>query len=237
MRGASTTPVVSQTRGQPDRHRPLSQISKAKVSFLRPAGSSLIVSPKVAGKPAFSDPGTRRDTRARSSTTRRLGPRYDRAVRSRSRLSTLAALTFVLGLGADAAPPEVRDFGVGVTLKTPTSLAAVVSNPEGHVDRALLLSGRLTDLCTKKGCWTVLADGEHSVRVRFQDYGFFLPQDALGSRALVEGRAELRTLSEREARHYAEESRDGDPDAIDGPQRELAFVATGVRLLPPGTPP
>jgi hypothetical protein len=103
-------------------------------------------------------------------------------------------------------------------LKTPTSLAAVVSNPEGHVDRALLLSGRLTDLCTKKGCWTVLADGEHSVRVRFQDYGFFLPQDALGSRALVEGRAELRTLSEREARHYAEESRDGDPDAIDGPQ-------------------
>ena len=27
------------------------------------------------------------------------------------------------------------------------------------------------------------------------------------------------------------------PDAIDGPQRELGFVATGVRLIPPGKTP
>ena len=69
------------------------------------------------------------------------------------------------------------------------------------------------------------------VRVRFHDYGFFLPQDVLGADALVEGRATLRTLSEREARHLAAESRGGNPDAIEGPQRELGFVATGVRVL------
>jgi hypothetical protein len=147
--------------------------------------------------------------------------------------SALTALIVVLAVtGVAASPPESRDFGAALTLVTPTRLADVVANPERHADRQLLLSGRLTDLCTKKGCWTVLADGEHFVRVRFQDYGFFLPQEALGRAALVEGRIELRTLSEREARHYAEESREGDPGAIRGPQRELGFVATGVRLLP-----
>ena len=70
--------------------------------------------------------------------------------------------------------------------------------------------------------------------VRFHDYGFFLPKDAMGVRAQLEGIAEIRTLSENEARHYAAESRDGDPDSIEGPQREIGFVATGVRLLPEG---
>lgn len=156
-------------------------------------------------------------------------------MRSRSSIAALASV-LVLLLGVDAAPPEAREFGAGVTLETPTSLGAVVSNPEDHVGQLRLLSGRLTDLCMKKGCWTVLAEGDRTVRVRFQDYGFFLPRDALGSRALVEGVAELRTLSESEARHLAAESRDGEPDAIDGPQPELGFVASGVRLLSAASP-
>ena len=53
--------------------------------------------------------------------------------------------------------------------------------------------------------------------------------------ALVEGVVTVRTISEGEARHYEEESRDGDPGAIRGPQREVAFTASGVRLLARGT--
>ena len=109
----------------------------------------------------------------------------------------------------------------------------VDGEPTFEVGQPVLVQGRLTDVCTKKGCWTVLTDGDAFVRVRFHDYGFFLPQDVLGADALVEGRATLRTLSEREARHLASESRGGDPDAIEGPQRELGFVATGVRVLTP----
>jgi len=127
--------------------------------------------------------------------------------------------------------PKGRDFGAGVTLARTTSLTAIVAAPERYADAPVLLQGRLTDLCMKKGCWTVLTDGDAFVRVRFQDYGFFLPPDALGAPALVQGVTELRTLSEREARHIAAEARDGDPDAIEGPQRELGFVATGVRVL------
>ena len=52
-----------------------------------------------------------------------------------------------------------------------------------------------------------------------------------GAPALVEGTAKVRTLSESEARHIEAERRGGDPESIDGPKRELGFVASGVRLL------
>ena len=53
----------------------------------------------------------------------------------------------------------------------------------------------------------------------------------------MQGVAQVRTVSEREARHIASESRGGDPDAIEGPQRELGFVASGVRLVEAAPPP
>jgi hypothetical protein len=146
-----------------------------------------------------------------------------------------ALLLAALRAGSAEEPlPQGRDFGAGLTLARTTPLADVVAAPERYAEGAVLLRGRLTDVCTKKGCWTVLADGDTNVRVRFQDYGFFLPPEALGAQALVEGVAETRTLSEREARHIAAESREGDPASVSGPQREIGFVATGVRLLSGG---
>jgi hypothetical protein len=143
------------------------------------------------------------------------------------------ALSAVVALSASASGPlpAGRDFGAKLTLEQTTPLRQVLAAPERFGEQPVLVKGRLTDVCTRKGCWTVLTDGDATVRVRFHDYGFFLPQDVLGADALVEGRATLRTLSEREARHLAAESRGGNPDAIEGPQRELGFVATGVRVL------
>jgi hypothetical protein len=77
----------------------------------------------------------------------------------------------------------------------------------------------------------VLRDGGEHVRVRFHDYSFFLPTDAAGAEAFVEGVVKVEELSEKAARHYASESVDGDPDSISGPQREIGFTATGVRLV------
>ena len=78
----------------------------------------------------------------------------------------------------------------------------------------------------------MLQDGDAVVRVRFEDYGFFLPQEALGRTAWVEGVTSIREVSESEARHLAAESREGDASGIHGPQREVEIIASGVRLLP-----
>ncbi len=150
-------------------------------------------------------------------------------------LVVLALSPILLAAGAassGAADPVA--FGAPIGLTEPTRLALVLKTPEEYETRKVLLRGRLADVCQRKGCWTMLQDGDAVVRVRFQDYGFFLPKDSVGRTALVEGTVSVRTLSEREARHYAEEARGGDPDSIRGPQREVGFVATGVRLLGEG---
>jgi len=55
----------------------------------------------------------------------------------------------------------------------------------------------------------------------------------MGDQALVQGMVRVETLSEADARHYEAETRGGDPTRIQGPQREVGFLASGVRLAPP----
>ena len=151
------------------------------------------------------------------------------------RFTTLVALLVLAAspIGADEAPiiPAGKDFGADLTLLRPTRLAEVVLTPERFEQRQLLLHGTLTDVCQRKGCWTILQDEDTQIRVRFRDYGFFLPTDAIGAEAYIEGVVKVETLSEQAARHYAAESRDGDPKSIQGPRREVGFTASGVRLV------
>ncbi len=115
-------------------------------------------------------------------------------------------------------------------------LAQALAHPERHAEEPVLVRGRLAEVCQRKGCWTLLQDGEASVRVRFVDYGFFLPTDAAGAQAWVQGVVTVRTLSEADARHLESERPGGDPSRIRGPQREVGFLASGVRLVRPPAP-
>ena len=143
----------------------------------------------------------------------------------------LLVAAFTAAAGAPSEIPPGSDFGAGLTLSELTSLAEVVRAPEKFEARPVLLRGRISDVCQRKGCWVVLRDGGEQVRVRFHDYAFFLPTDAAGSEAFVEGLVNVEELSQKAARHYATESVDGDPDSIAGPQREVGLTATGVRLV------
>ena len=143
----------------------------------------------------------------------------------------LLVAAFTAAAGAPSEIPPGSDFGAGLTLSELTSLAEVVRAPEKFEARPVLLRGRISDVCQRKGCWVVLRDGGEQVRVRFHDYAFFLPTDVAGSEAFVEGLVNVEELSQKAARHYATESVDGDPDSIAGPQREVGLTATGVRLV------
>jgi len=144
----------------------------------------------------------------------------------------VAALVFAAGPVAAGPAKTGDDFGGALTLDKPTPLADVLANPERWAEQPVLVHGKLTDVCQRKGCWTVIQDGGAQVRVRFKDYGFFLPKDATGREAFVQGVVVVETLSESQARHYESESRHGNPDAVKGPQRHVGFTASGVRLVP-----
>ncbi len=51
----------------------------------------------------------------------------------------------------------------------------------------LYFEGVLTEVCQTRGCNFFLDDEESQVRVRFLDYGFFIPTDSNGSNAVVRG--------------------------------------------------
>lgn len=66
-----------------------------------------------------------------------------------------------------------------------------------------VFSGRVGKVCQKQGCWMQLLDGEQSARVMTQ-HKFTLPKDFSGN-AVVSGKLERIELSEKEAKHMAED--------------------------------
>jgi hypothetical protein len=82
------------------------------------------------------------------------------------------------------------------------------------------------------GCWMELAleqDKGPGARITFKDYAFFVPKNAKGSHARLEGAVKLAELSEERAKHYQSE---GGTIARgpDGKAREIQIVASGVEL-------
>ena len=106
---------------------------------------------------------------------------------TRAWIGALALCMLATQAQAAGALPAGEDFGAGITLEQLTPLAEVVSDPERHQGQTLLVMGVVREVCQRKGCWMVVADGESQVRIRFADYGFFVPKDCRGKHAYVEG--------------------------------------------------
>lgn len=95
------------------------------------------------------------------------------------------------------------------------------------------LTGEIVEVCAKKGCWMVMDLGEgHLMRVTFRDYGFFVPQDVIGRKAVISGTAKKETTSVERLRHYAEDAGKSPEEvkAIQAPKEEVVFIADGVLL-------
>ena len=89
---------------------------------------------------------------------------------------------------------------------------------------------KVNEVCQAKGCWMTLAlpNGQET-RVRFKDYGFFVPKDIAGQYVIIEGQGFLQELSVEEQQHYAEESPgDVDPSTITEAKTSYGFLAHGV---------
>jgi hypothetical protein len=69
------------------------------------------------------------------------------------------------------------------------------------------ITGVVEEVCQAKGCWITLPKGDGtSMRVKFKDYGFFLPKDCAGKTVILEGKAFFRNVSVEELKHYAEDA-------------------------------
>jgi len=101
--------------------------------------------------------------------------------------------------------------------------------------KEIVVTGNISDVCQSSGCWVMLSDGNNSIRVK-TNHSFFMPKDCSGKNAKVQGTFEIKEISEEEAEHYKDDSKDHgitseDNMSIMGPQKVYEVIATGVILL------
>ena len=145
----------------------------------------------------------------------------------------IQTLLIVMALCAVAvAAQKAGHFGAAFTDAESVSLKDVLADVGKFSGKTIKVEGQIADVCQAKGCWLVVTDGEREMRVKFKDYGFFVPKDASGQKVILEGVVEKKTISEDHAKHIAHESGGKqDPEKIKGPQEIIQMTANGVEIL------
>jgi len=128
-------------------------------------------------------------------------------------------------------------FGAPVTPDAPLTLAQVVKMADTLGEKRICIKADISEVCQTRGCWMVLADKDSSVRVRFTASdtcadGYFVPRNAKGHGAYLLGTVLCTEISEKDARHYAEDTGKTKEEIakIVGPQQEVTILAEGVMI-------
>lgn len=92
-------------------------------------------------------------------------------------------------------------------------------------------SATIAEVCQKKGCWMdVDLGGGKLLTVRFKDYGFFMPKDAAGRTAVMDGYCYKTIETVEWLKHKAKDAGKSQAsiDSITKPDTTYAFTANGV---------
>ena len=95
------------------------------------------------------------------------------------------------------------------------------------------ISGKIIDVCPKKGCWMNVEVGNDTVFVKFKDYGFFVPKSGVkGKTVLMSGNIFKDTISVERLKHYAEDAKKTDQEiaSIINPEYKINMIANGVAI-------
>ena len=126
-------------------------------------------------------------------------------------LTALALLTAALSAQSSTAskkldPKKYDHFGAGVTVgDAPMTLRAALAKAADLDGKTIRVRAPITGVCQVKGCWMNLgkpdAGGNPPLFVKFKDYGFFMPKDASGRVAIVEGTMSFKQETVAETKH------------------------------------
>jgi len=109
------------------------------------------------------------------------------------------------------------------------SLGEAISQVDTLAGQSVLIETEIQQVCQKKGCFFIARDGEATARVRFKDYGFFIPTDSAGKTVKLAGTLERVELTPKQAEHFAEDLGE-DPETVPMAEFEYQVMATAVRI-------
>jgi Domain of unknown function (DUF4920) len=130
-----------------------------------------------------------------------------------------------------ADPGEVIKRGAALGNAPVVQFSEALATPRLFSGRTVRIAGIVERNCTEKGCWMELAPklGSPGVRVTFKDYGFFIPLNSKGMKAIAEGEFAVATMSKEKADHLEAEGARLKRNA-DGTVNEVSFIASAVEL-------
>ena len=146
--------------------------------------------------------------------------------------ATLVLILFVAIIGySQEVENSTGSFGTPISPEGAIAARKLPDNLKKSESIEIKVKGEITEVCQAKGCWMTLDLGNgEQLRVKFKDYGFFVPKDAAGKTAIVQGIANKETISVDELKHLAEDAgkSENEINSIRDPKEELTFVAEGV---------
>lgn len=158
-------------------------------------------------------------------------------------LSLLASTALVIACNTATIPanaqeksgqPTVKNYGETISADGAISTAELVKAMAEKDELATKVEGEVITSCAMKGCWMdmKLADGS-TMKVRFKDYGFFVPTKGLeGKHAVIQGTATREVVDVATLKHYAEDAGKSkeEIEKITEPRTDMMFLADGVLI-------
>ena len=165
-------------------------------------------------------------------------------LRTTASLTALTLLASALAAQTPAAPKKLDakrydHFGAGVGVgDAPMSLQAALQNAAKLDGKTIRVRAPITGVCQVKGCWMNLgepdAKGNPPLFVKFKDYAFFVPKDAGGRDAVLEGTLSFKQETVAETKHYLEDAgKHEEAKKVTKGRKVLRFMADGVALEKP----
>ena len=152
------------------------------------------------------------------------------------RLSFVVLLALVMGACSSPKTQEeaaVQSFGAAITEEGSVALTALPEQLATTDSLSVKVEGTIQEVCQMKGCWMKMDMGNNqSITVKFKDYAFFVPKDAAGKVAVIEGVVRKEVTSVEQLKHLAEDAGKSQEeiDAITEPKEGYTFEAAGVLL-------
>jgi hypothetical protein len=124
----------------------------------------------------------------------------------------------------------VSRYGAALQPGPEVALTALLADPKAYADQTVTTQGKVQRACSRKGCWMEIGEGPDACRITFKDYAFFVPTDAAGAQAKIQGRLDTREVEPAAVAHLESEGARFRNKKADGSATEVRMVASAVEL-------
>ncbi len=118
-------------------------------------------------------------------------------------------------------PLTQKKFGAAITEQSTVALDALLREPTKYQAKTIRTEGMVSAVCKAMGCWMEIADPNGQAHIKMAGHSFFVPKDASGHRAVVQG-----TVLKPSNDECSEEAK-----AQTGAVAKIEIEATGVEFV------